>query len=291
MRLSIRHVTRYAYEPSALRLALRLRLWPSVHAAQKVETWALSVNGEAVPPLFNDPFGETLGLWHAHAPVDAVEVVAEGTVEVQDTAGVVRGIDQGRALGTFLRDTPLTAPDDALRALAEAARAEAGKDGPLAALHALQAQVHDAVDYKPGVTDGATTAARALALGAGVCQDHAHVFIAGARLLGLPARYVAGYLMARDPADADEDDDPEHGPDLHETHAWAEAHVAGLGWVGFDPANAVCPTDRYVRLCSGLDAAAAAPIRGSVTGDAVEEMAASVEIAPAPAQVQTQTQQ
>lgn len=284
MRLAIRHVTRYAYEPAALRLALRLRLWPSRHEAQRVEAWRVSVNGEEVTPLFSDAFGETTGLWHAHGGGAATEIVAEGVVSVDDAAGVVRGLDQGRALGVFLRGTPLTAPDEALRAFAEGVRSA---DGPLASLHALMHAVHEAVDYRAGVTESGTSAARALALGAGVCQDHAHVFISAARVLGLPARYVAGYLLARAPSE-DPEAEPEHGPDLHETHAWAEAHVPGLGWVGFDPSNAVCPTDRYVRLCSGLDAAAAAPIRGSVTGEAAEEMEASVEIAPASAQAQSQ---
>ena len=111
------------------------------------------------------------------------------------------------------------------------------------------------VAYEVGVTNTHTTAADALKDGRGVCQDHAHVFISAARSLGIPARYVSGYLLAGtgdEPSDAN--------------HAWAEAWLDGLGWVGFDPANGVCPTDRYVRLASGLDAAFAAPIRGTRRG-------------------------
>jgi transglutaminase-like putative cysteine protease len=131
------------------------------------------------------------------------------------------------------------------------------EDGPLGRLHALSAAVTDAVAYRGGVTTSQTTAAEAFALGAGVCQDHAQIFIAGARAIGIPARYVTGYLLAQG------------GDALHETHAWVEALAPDLGWVGFDPSNRVCATEFYLRLASGLDADAAAPIRGSVavTGD------------------------
>ena len=127
------------------------------------------------------------------------------------------------------------------------------QDGPLATLHALSAAVSDAVQYRAGVTTSNTTAAQAFALGAGVCQDHAQVFIAAARSIGIPARYVSGYLLAGD------------GDALHETHGWAEAWLPQLGWIGFDPSNRVCVTERYLRVASGLDADEAAPIRGSVT--------------------------
>lgn len=300
MRLSVRHVTRYAYAPDARRLALRLRLWPSRHDAQRPLSWRVSVNGAPVPPLLTDAFGDSLGLWHAHEPLETAEIVAEGEVETEDAAGVVRGLARSRATGVFLRETPLTRPDAALEALAEAARAEGSGAAPsrdrLAELHALMAGVHAAIDYRPGTTDSETTAARALALGAGVCQDQTHVFVAAARLLDAPARYVAGYFLGRDPAEpaADGDADavealPEEvEPLLHETHAWAEAHVEGLGWVAFDPTHEVCPTDRYVRLCAGLDAAGAAPLRGSVTGETEETLEARVDIAPAAAQSQSQ---
>jgi len=288
MRLAVRHVTRYAYDPRALRVALRLRLWPSDFDGQKPGAWRVSVNGEEVSPLTTDAWGEPLGLWHGHDPQDGVEIVAEGEVETADSAGIVAGLSHCRAHGVYLRETELTEPDEALREFAEevkaAAEERAGPDQPLAALHALNHAVREAVEYRAGVTDAETTAARALALGAGVCQDHAHVFLAVARLMGSPARYVAGYLLASG------EEDEASGGDLHETHAWVEAHVPGLGWVGFDPSNRVCPTERYVRLASGLDARDAAPIRGSVSGQ-TEESLETAEVSIAPAQGQSQTQQ
>jgi transglutaminase-like putative cysteine protease len=116
-------------------------------------------------------------------------------------------------------------------------------------------RVADAIAYTPGETEHGTTAAEALALGHGVCQDHAHALIACALSLDIPARYVTGYLFASE----------ETG--LHEaSHAWAELHVEGLGWVGFDVSNRCCPDERYIRLGSGADATEAAPIRGVAQG-------------------------
>jgi transglutaminase-like putative cysteine protease len=142
-------------------------------------------------------------------------------------------------------------------------------------MHALCTAVRDAIEYRSGATTSQTTAAQALKQGAGVCQDHAHVFIAAARTLNVPARYVVGYLLAVDTA-------------LTETHAWAEAHLSDIGWVGFDPANGICPTDRYVRLGCGLDSADAAPIRGSVVGAPQERLSASVDISQTQGQNQGQ---
>ncbi len=140
--------------------------------------------------------------------------------------------------------------------------------------------MRDRVEYVKGATDAHTEAAEALADGKGVCQDHAHIFIAAARTLAIPARYVTGYLvMHGDGPDPDEEaaDTAEAAPaDAH--HAWAEAWVEALGWVGFDVANRVCPTDHYVRLACGLDASYAAPIIGSRRGGGGEKLEVSVAV-------------
>ena len=127
--------------------------------------------------------------------------------------------------------------------------------------------VAEAIAYRPGVTHAHTTAAEALALGEGVCQDHAHTLISLARTIGLPARYVSGYLHA----DA-------YGNEHEAAHAWAEVWVEGLGWIGFDAANRCCPDERYVRLGSGYDAQDAAPIRGIAMGASHEEMNVAVAV-------------
>lgn len=276
MRMTIRHLTRYRYEPDAARAALRLKLFPPQAASQTPSGWRVSVNGEALEPILTDAQGDRVALWHANEPTGEIDVLAEGTVETRDTAGVLKDLPQRARPGVFLRSTPLTKPSDAIRELA----AETPEDDMLARLHALSAAVHEAVEYRPAISDMSTTAAESLAMGAGVCQDQAHVFIAAARVLDIPARYVVGYLH-----------DPDRDEPAEETHAWAEAHVPGLGWTGFDITNQICPTDLYVRLCCGLDAADAAPVRGTVMGGAEEVLEVEIAVDGAAGQSQQQQQQ
>jgi transglutaminase-like putative cysteine protease len=195
-------------------------------------------------------------------------------VETQDSNGVVAGLSKAIPPRVFLKETPQTRPDAAIRALAQwadqsaahAAAHAAARAGAIERLHALAAAVRDRVEYVKGATHAHTGAAEALSDGKGVCQDHAHIFISAARTLGIPARYVTGYLVVEGP-------DPANA-----SHAWAEAYVEALGWVGFDVANRVCPTDRYVRLACGLDAGYAAPIVGSRRGGAGEHLDVSVAV-------------
>lgn len=262
MRLAVRHITRYAYAPPVARAALRLRLFPPRFKTQALNEWRVSVNGETIEPMFTNGLGEGEAVWASAGPQSAIEVMAEGVVEVDDSAGVVRGLSDVTRPAMFLRETHLTKPDDAIRALAQSV----ANDEALAMLHALSNAVRDAVEYTSAVTKHDTRACEALAQGAGVCQDHAHVFIAAARSIGVPARYVVGYIAPRFEG-------------LHETHAWAEAYVTDLGWVGFDPANRQSPTDAYIRLCAGLDASDAAPVRGAVSMSGDEALNVHVEVA------------
>ena len=266
MKLLVRHQTTYRYAATAGRVAMRLKLMPIDTASQRVLEWQVSVNGEPVEGFRCNSFGEMEAVWIRHDRLDNAVIVAEGLAETSETSGVL-GHGEGRVPSVyFLRETQLTRTSDAIRDMALSLPDDGGT---LARLHALSAAVSDAVAYRGGVTSSNTTAAEAFALGAGVCQDHAQIFIAGARALGIPARYVTGYLLA------------EGGVALHETHAWVEACVPDLGWVGFDPSNRVCVTERYLRLASGLDANAAAPIRGSVTAAGDIWIDADVRIAQA----------
>jgi transglutaminase-like putative cysteine protease len=192
-----------------------------------------------------------------------VSIVAEGVVEVTDTAGVVRGLASAAPEAVFLRQTKPTNATAPLRALAEK---HFGLRPVLDGLHGLMNDIHAKVAYEIGATDAHTTAAEAYADGRGVCQDHAHIFIAAARAGGVPARYVTGYLVTG------------QGASSTAAHAWAEALAPDLGWVGFDPANNKCPTDQYVRVAAGIDAASVTPIRGSRRGGDAERMRVEVRV-------------
>jgi transglutaminase-like putative cysteine protease len=204
---------------------------------------------------YDDHHRNRTTLVSAEPGTTGVTVVCSGSVDTADnadTAGVVGEHFGHMPLWCFLGQTPLTKPGPKLRALVAGLNADRAK--PLDLLHGLSIAVAQAVRYTVGTTDAETTAEAALTAGQGVCQDHAHVFIGAARLLGLPARYVSGYLMMDDRIDQ------EAG------HGWAEAHVPGLGWVGFDVSNAICPDTRYVRLATGCDYRDAAPVTGISIG-------------------------
>ncbi len=276
MRLKVRHATTYTYDPPAERCALRLRLFPPSFDSQRINTWTVSVNGQALQPLLTTATADREAIWTCQGGGEEIAIIAEGEVETRDTAGVVRGLRESVRPAVFLRATPLTEADKKVEALAAGVSGET----PLDRLHSLFNAVADAIEYKPGTTASHTTAAQALKAGQGVCQDHAHVFLAAARSMRVPARYVVGYMLALAL--------PANGEKVTETHAWAEAFVPDIGWVGFDPANRLCPTDRYIRLGCGLDAADAAPIRGNIMGGPKERLSASVDISET--QVQTQNQ-
>ena len=203
---------------------------------------------------------------------DALEVsiTSEGIVETLDHAGVIGRHSGHLPLWSFVGQTPLTAPGARMRALAARVRGSAGDD--LDMLHALSCEALDTVKYEAGHTGATTTAEEALGAGCGVCQDHAHIFIGVARLLGIPARYVSGYLMMDDRVQQEA------------THAWAEAHVKGLGWVGFDISNGISPDARYVRVATGRDYREAAPITGISFGGAEERLHVSLAVEQQPAQ-------
>lgn len=249
MRLAIEHVTTHRFAGPVARGLQRLRLTPDSGRTQSVMAWDVVCEGAAPQCSYADENGNRVMLVAIEPGVSEVVLRAQGVVETRDEAGVF-----GRHLGYlplwhYRSETPLTRAGEGVRTLI-AGFAEARDADPLGMLHALSARVRERVVYATGHTDVATSAEAALGLGTGVCQDQAHVFIAAARALGVPARYVSGYLWC----DGDDANQASHG--------WAETHVEGLGWVGFDLANAVCPDTRHVRLATGRDYTEAAPVKG-----------------------------
>jgi transglutaminase-like putative cysteine protease len=258
--LSVRHITRYVYAEPVSYAVQSLRLTPSSFTGHRVVAWQVRVPGAGPALQFKDGHGNLVHMVTIVAQHRSLTIEAEGMVETSDCNGVVDGLPTAPPPRVYLRQTSQTRFEPAIRELAQSV---ANQDA-LSHLHALSAAIRSAVEHVPGATDTHTTAADALAAGRGVCQDHAHIFIAAARAKGIPARYVTGYLLLE-----------ETGPRTAH-HAWAEAWVEGLGWVGFDVANRICPTERYVRLATGLDAKGAAPITGSRRGGAEEALDVSV---------------
>lgn len=268
MRLTVRHTTTYRYAPPRRAVVQSHRLTPSVFEGQQTIWWNISVPGAWTGATFRDGAGDRIETVSMLGPVEEVLVEVTGEVETQDLAGVLRGHRETVPPTAYLRTTRATHPDTGLRELS--AEALAGADGdPLDRAHRLSRAVAEAIAYVPGETHAHTSAAEALSLGKGVCQDHAHALIGAAIAADMPARYVTGYLFVGDE------------PMGEASHAWAEIHVPELGWVGFDPANRCCPDARYIRLGSGHDAQLAAPIRGLAQGVGEERLDVSVDVAEA----------
>ena len=258
MRLSIRHTTHYRFDAPVSHGIQRLRLTPKETQGQQILNWQVSYEGAVEQLWYDDEHVNHVTLIAVAEGAREVIVTCTGEVQTEDNAGVIGRHSGHMPLWAFLGQTKLTRPGPRIRALL--AQAGRGQDGTLAVLHALSAAIRAAVAYEAGATHAATTAEEAAAAGHGVCQDHAHIFIAAARLLEVPARYVSGYLMMDDRVDQEA------------THAWAEAHVTGLGWVGFDVSNGISPDARYVRVATGRDYADAAPVTGISYGAMSEEL-------------------
>ena len=265
MRLTVRHSTIYCYDPPRARVAQSHRLTPAGSASQRVLDWQVDCDGAAFGASFTDGGGDTVTTMTVPGPVAALEITVSGTVETTDTAGVLRGHAERVAPDVYLRKTRTTAPGVALTRLVERL-GDAAND--LDAAHEMARLIAETIEYTPGATHAGMTATEAIELGKGVCQDHAQALIALARMRGMPARYVTGYMFADQEAGAAE-----------ASHAWAELHVPGLGWVGFDAANQCCPDERYIRLGSGMDALDAAPMPGISLGVGDESLDISVNVA------------
>lgn len=256
MRLKIYHETHYKYDAKPSYLVQRLHLKPADFAAQKTINWKITTPGIGNGLAYVDGFGNWIHLITAQNLGFENVILAEGEVETFDSAGVVNGLSCTAPDTVFLRQTTTTMPDEPLKIAAENLRLNGSA---IDQAHTLMDYVNEKITYEVGASDYYTTAAEAFEVGHGVCQDHAHVMISMARHLGIPARYVTGYLVTG------------VGATSVASHAWAELLVADLGWVGFDAANGQCPTEHYVRVAAGLDAAAVAPIKGSRRGNPSDE--------------------
>lgn len=258
MHLAIEHTTRYRFaEPVAYALQ-RLRLTPKATQGQVIVDWKVQYEGATAQLEYDDQNCNHVTLVSVVPGSMEVVIHCEGHIDTEDHAGVIGRHSGHLPLWSFFTQTPFTRPGMKMRSLTAAARRE--ENDVLGQLHALSAAILDQVAYEPGYTAVDTTAEQALDAGHGVCQDHAHIFIGAARLLGVPARYVSGYLMMDDQVDQEA------------THAWAEAHIDGLGWVGFDVSNGISPDARYIRVATGRDYREAAPITGISFGGVEEDL-------------------
>ena len=275
MRLSVNYETSYHYTQPAKRVIQLLRVTPVSFPGQTRLDWRIDVDCDARLREGRDGYGNIINMLYVDGPIEALKVSVTGKVLTEDRAGIIGNVPGDLPPQVFLRPTPLTEAGKPLHELAAALRAQRG--ATLDKLHRLTAAIHGRMTFDTCRTEVDTTATDAYFEGHGVCQDFAHIFIAVCRCIGIPARYVSGHLFRRD------------GAVLQEAgHAWAEAWIDHLGWVGFDPSNGICTDDAYIRVAAGLDYRDAAPFAGARNGGGREELRVEVQVRAGRSQSQSQ---
>jgi len=267
MRLNISHTTRYSYSEPIRRITQSMRLFPTPHAGQTIESWNVEMPEGSEGTQIIDGAGNIVQTHSIENPSDIVEIRVDGVVETSDTNGVLRDHKELIHPLSYLQKTHATRADRAIIEMTNEVISNPEDQITIQKIHDLANRISDALTYETASTSVTTTARQALENGRGVCQDYAHLLISACGVVGVPARYISGYLLASDQLSPDE-----------ASHAWAEVYVSDLGWVGFDPANHCCPNENYVRLASGLDANRAAPIRGISRGVSHERLEVEVAV-------------
>ena len=278
MRIRVVHDTIYTYEQPARGLIQVMRLTPRDHDGQHVRDWRIEPSVDGRLTTREDGFGNLVHWFTADEPAEELTVRVTGEVETFDVHGIVRGAVERLPDAFYLRDTPLTEASPELQSFARKV-AGGGDQTVLSLLHRLLGAIHSRVDFEPGPTSASASAKDSFAMGKGVCQDLSHIFISAARHLEIPTRYVSGYFRRSDGAD-----------DQKAGHAWAEALIPDLGWVGFDAAHGMSTTEAHIRVAVGLDYLGAAPIRGSRMGGGTESLEVRLRVDEAGTQVQSQSQ-
>lgn len=264
MLLKISHTTRYSYDAPVPFVMQQVRVTPKDRSTQRVEHWSVEIEGGQEQLQFEDQHRNSVVVVTFEPGCKETTITCAGEVTTSGANGIVGEARGCAPLWYFKRETELTKPGPAILRLAK--QQEPDSDDLLGTLHALSQKIREEVRYEIGGSTVHTSAEQALRDGAGVCQDHVHVFLAAARVMNIPVRYVSGYLMMDDRVQQEA------------AHAWAEAHLDGLGWVGFDVANGISPDERYVCIATGLDYAEAAPVSGMRLGEANESLAVEVQV-------------
>lgn len=264
--LSIRHETIYRYTAPLAYTIQQLRLTPRPDAHQHVQSWQIATPGQRHP--FTDAFGNlshTLTVTGSH---NEVKIVVDGVVDV---SALARGrLSEKDNLSPLVFTVP-SRLTETLPAIAQFAAQHLVQGARSHELLSLAEAIRGTVQYQSGATGVTTTAADALQLGQGVCQDHAHLFIACCHTQNIPARYVSGYIHAGD-------------TDHAESHAWVDVWVDEVdfsGWVSIDVTHAQFASNMHCRLAIGRDYESAAPVRGVRQGGGKETLSVHVDVASA----------
>lgn len=279
---AIRHITRFKYEEPIFESVMEVMMQPRAEGAQRLISFALNTTPRATVLAYNDHLGNIVHHFdilkpHAELTLEAMAQIEVGHVPPPplrvDAAGW-NGLSPewlGSEEYDMLNEHGFAAPTELLRQFMVEQNIVRLED-PLSTLHAISNAIHAAFDYDTKATKVDSPIDHALSQKRGVCQDFAHIMIAVARRLGMPTRYVSGYLHHQRSADL------RSNPGA--THAWVESFVPSLGWVAFDPTNGVAVSERHIRVAVGHDYADVPPTRGTFKGNPAAELEVSVVVQP-----------
>lgn len=284
MLYTVRHVTRFAYESPISESVMEVRMQPRTDANQRCIQFGLTTVPVSRVLMYQDHDGNIVHHFGIPARHSRLTLTAEALVEVGPAPLIPYDLGEGSweqldaitASGEFweyLNPSPYTKPTARLEKLASEIRLDRAED-PLLLLRRLNTEVYDRFEYSPQSTRVDSPIDEALETRKGVCQDFAHIMIALVRPLGIPCRYISGYLFHQERADRSSES---------ATHAWVEAYLPDIGWVGFDPTNNRLAEERHVQVAVGRDYADVPPTRGVFRGVSAvrSELAVAVRVGPA----------
>jgi transglutaminase-like putative cysteine protease len=286
---AVRHRTTYNYHSDVAYSRLIAHLGPRATSRQQTLAFEVNVTPEPVERFErSDFFGNTTDWFTIDEPHDVLDIVAESRVVVETAPAlspelsspwetvrkafeIPSDADTLEAV-QYAFDTPLTSPSEEVVAYAQASFAP---ERPLlACVLELNTRIHTDFKYDKEATDTRTTVEHSFELRAGVCQDFAHIGIAAVRAMGLPARYVSGYLLTHPPPGRER----LIGADA--SHAWFSVWIPPFGWVDFDPTNDMLPSSSHITVAWGRDYCDVAPIHGIITGGSEHEVEVAVDVLP-----------
>lgn len=279
----IRHVTRHRYKAAVSECFMEVRKRPLSEGQQRCLNFKLEVEPNATIFSYQEEIGNTVHHFNVPQPHRELSVTAEAMVEVKNAAPLPQSLDASAwetladqteepELLDYLLPSPLIQRTERLETFHRSVASTPGED-PLSFLRRLNAAIAERFTYVQLSTQVDSPIDQALESQQGVCQDFAHIMVGVARLAGIPARYVSGYLYHRQGAGDRSSADA--------SHAWMEAYLPDLGWLGFDPTNNILVEERHIRVCLGRDYKDVPPTRGVYRGTCPSELSVAVQVHPA----------
>jgi transglutaminase-like putative cysteine protease len=284
---SIRHLTKFRYSAAVSESIMELRMQPRSEGLQRCLSFQVEVTPRTRVQSYRDYLGNVVHHFDVPSPHRHLTIIAEATVDVTPAAELPaqlekdawRQLDAQLEQGDFwemLTPSHFAVWTGLIEAFAQELQApsrdEARRHDPWQLVSGLNSAIYRAIAYVPKSTNVDSPVDDALKSRCGVCQDYAHIMIALVRRLGIPCRYVSGYLFHR----AGEKVRSTEGA----THAWVEVYLPAIGWVGFDPTNNILAGETHVRTAVGRDYADVPPTRGVFKGSAASELTVAVRVAP-----------